>query len=107
MEQPLVPIAEIPEDGTLTVDFFGREVLVYKVDGNPRAVANVCAHLGGPLHRCGDRFVCAWHEAEFDIRSDERVSGPARRDSRLMVLPTIVRNGVLTYVWNTGRTDPA
>ena len=52
MEQPLLALTEIPDEGSVTVDFFGREVLVYLVDGQPRATANVCSHLGGPLERC-------------------------------------------------------
>ena len=65
----------------------------------PQAVANVCSHLGGPLERCGDRLVCAWHNAEFDAGTGERLSGPARPETRLMILPTRIINGVLTYVW--------
>ena len=49
MKVPLCPVNEIPEEGAMAVDFFGRSVLVYKVDGRPRAIANVCLHLGGPL----------------------------------------------------------
>ncbi|MGH9206401.1 MAG: Rieske (2Fe-2S) protein [Acidimicrobiales bacterium] len=99
MQQALIPVADVPDEGTVTVEFFGREVLVYKVDGLPRATANVCSHLGGPLERCEGKFVCDWHQATFDVRSGERLSGPARPASRLMTLPTRVLNGVLTYVW--------
>jgi nitrite reductase/ring-hydroxylating ferredoxin subunit len=99
MEHPLLAVDEIPDDGATTVDFFGREVLVYKVDGAPRASANVCPHLGGPLERCGSRFTCAWHGATFAVADGNRVSGPARAGSGLMHLPTRVVDGVLTYVW--------
>ena len=54
MKVPLCRIDEIPDEGTKTVGFFGREVLVLKVDGAPKAIANVCMHLGGPLQREGD-----------------------------------------------------
>jgi nitrite reductase/ring-hydroxylating ferredoxin subunit len=101
MRQPLVAVADIPDDGTITVTFFGREVLVFAVDGQPRAAATVCSHLGGPLVRRGDRFVCGWHGAEFDVGSGRRVCGPARSGSRLMFLPTAVIDGMLTYVWGT------
>jgi nitrite reductase/ring-hydroxylating ferredoxin subunit len=101
MRQPLAPVGDIPDDGSLTVDFFGREVLLLKVDGRPQAIANVCAHLGGPLERCGDKLVCAWHQAEFQVDSGARISGPARPDTKLMVLPTRVVDGVLTYVYGS------
>jgi nitrite reductase/ring-hydroxylating ferredoxin subunit len=100
MQQPLIAVDDIPEAGTVTVEFFGREVLVYLADGTPRATANVCTHLGGPLERCGNELVCAWHGATFDVATGGRVSGPARADSRLMHLPTTVIDGKLTYVWN-------
>ena len=101
MEVPLAPVAEIPEDGVKTVDFFGREVHLLKVDGRPKAVMNVCLHLGGPLRREGDRLVCEWHQAAFAVDSGQRLEGPASPAARLMVLPTRVINDVLTYVYTT------
>lgn len=65
MKLSLCSVAEIPPDSAIKVDFFGREALVYLVDGRPRAVANICMHLGGPLAQQGERFVCAWHGATF------------------------------------------
>ena len=100
MQQPLVPVTDIPDEGALSVDFFGRDVLVLKVDGRPQAVANVCTHLGGPLERCGETLVCAWHGAEYSVGTGARISGPGP-DSRLMRLPTKVVDGVLTYVYGT------
>lgn len=99
MKYPLCSVAEIPADGAKEVDFFGRSVLVYLVEGQPRAVANVCLHLGGPLHCEGDRFVCAWHGAEYAPADGRRLSGPVRPAARLMRLPTRVEDGVLTYVY--------
>ena len=105
MEQPLIAVDDIPEDGAVTVDFFGREVLVYRVDGIPRATANVCPHLGGPLERCGNEFVCGWHGATFTVADGRRQSGPAAGDSRLMRLPTKIVDGSLTYVWADPPSD--
>ena len=100
MEQPLIAVNDIPSEGSVTMEFFGREVLVYNVDGRPRATANVCTHLGGPLERCDGQFVCAWHGATFDATTGHRRSGPAAPGTRLMTLPTRVIDGVLTYVWS-------
>ncbi len=99
MKVPLCDVNEIPDQGTKTVVFFGREVLVYKVDGTPKAVMNTCMHLGGPLNCEGDRFVCAWHGAEFASSDGRRVKGPARAEARLMFLPTRIEGGILTYVY--------
>ena len=49
MREALIPSGDIPQDGTVTVDLNGREVLVMLLDGKPRAYANVCLHHGGPL----------------------------------------------------------
>ena len=99
MKVPLCSVAEIPDNGAKEITFFGRSVLVYKVDGRPRAIANVCLHLGGPLQCEGDTFVCAWHGAAFSSTDGRRIKGPARQDARLMVLPTRVEDDVLTYVY--------
>lgn len=56
MKVPLCRLEDIPEEGTMTVDFFGREVLILKVEGKPKAVLNICMHLGGPMKREGDRL---------------------------------------------------
>ena len=99
MKAPLCAVEEIPEEGAKAVSFFGRSVLVYKVDGQPRAVANVCLHLGGPLECLGDKFVCQWHGAEFALKDGHRLAGPARQNAHLMTIPTRVEDGVLTYVY--------
>lgn len=99
MKVPLCSVAEIPDKGVKAVDFFGRSVLVYKVDGKPRAIANVCLHLGGPLESDGEKFVCPWHGAEYARADGRRIKGPARQDARLMVIPTRVEDNVLNYVY--------
>lgn len=99
MKVPLCKLDEIPEEGAKTVDFFGREVLIFQVDGKPKAVLNICMHLGGPMKRKGDSLVCQWHGAEFDCRQGKCVKGPAHADSRLITLPTQAENEMLIYVY--------
>jgi nitrite reductase/ring-hydroxylating ferredoxin subunit len=100
MREPLIPMSDIPQEGTVTVDLLGREVLVMLLNGKPRAYANVCLHHGGALSLEGDTFVCEWHGSTFDARSGAAISGPVRPDARLMMLPTRVEDGVLTYVYD-------
>lgn len=97
MKVPLCEMAKLDEADVETVEFFGREVLVYQADGEPTAVLNYCMHLGGPMHRVDGKLVCDWHHAEFDCRTGERLKGPARPESRLIVLPTRVEDGTLNY----------
>ena len=99
MRVPLCQVEDIPEEGTKSVDFFGREVLVLKVEGKPKAIMNTCMHLGGPLSRDGEKLVCGWHGAEFACANGQRLKGPAQAGSHLMFLPTRIEDGALTYVW--------
>lgn len=99
MKVPLIKLEDIPETGTKAVDFFGREVLVYKAEGKPKAVMNACLHLGGPLCLHNDKFVCQWHNAEFAMNDGRRIKGPARPETRLMFLPTRIEDDTLTYVY--------
>ena len=99
MKVTLCRVDEIPAEGTKMVDFFGRQVLVYRVDGTPKAIANVCLHLGGPLQQEGEKFVCAWHGAEFSCVDGRRIKGPARAEARLMFLPTRIEDDQLLYIY--------
>ena len=99
MKVPICKLDEIPGQGTRLASFFGREVLVFKMNDEPKAILNICMHLGGPLRRDGDRLICDWHGAEFDCAQGTCLKGPARSDAPLITLPTRVENGVLTYVY--------
>ena len=98
MKHPLCALEDVPEQGSKVLPFFGREVHVYRDHGAPRAVINMCLHLGGPLDFKDGKFVCPWHGAEF-ATSGGCLKGPAPAQSRLMVLPTRIEEGNLVYVW--------
>ncbi|HVY51524.1 MAG TPA: Rieske (2Fe-2S) protein [Devosia sp.] len=99
MKHPLMKLAEIPENGSVIVPFFGREVHVYNRGGRPRAAANVCPHFGGPLECKEGRLVCPWHSSVFDMETGERLEGPAGKSARLLFLSTRVEGDTLYYVW--------
>lgn len=105
MEQPIIAETDIPQTGTARADFFGRNVLVTRVDGRPRVYLDNCPHFGGPLELHGDTFVCGWHHAAFGLDGHCR-RGPARSDSRLVVLPTRVIDGVVTFVYTPPEGTP-
>lgn len=100
MRHPLSKIEEIPDKGSLLVDFFGRSVHVYKRHGKPAAVANVCVHFGGPLNYNPEqgKFVCPWHNSEFG-EDGECLKGPAPSAAKLMFLSTRIEGDTLYYVW--------
>jgi nitrite reductase/ring-hydroxylating ferredoxin subunit len=100
MRERLIAIDDIPPEGSVTAQLLGREVLVTMVGGRPRAYINVCMHHGGPLTLDGETFSCQWHGSTFDARTGRALSGPVRPDARLIMLPTRVEDGVLTYVYD-------
>ena len=100
MRNALIPVNEIPQDGAVTVDLLGREVLVMLLNGKPRAFANVCMHHGGPLELDGETLTCQWHGARYEARTGKVISGPPRPDARLIMLPTRIEDGILTYVYD-------
>ena len=105
MERAIIELSKVPERGAAVADFFGRPVLVTKVDGRPRVFLDSCSHFGGPLERRGDALVCGWHSAEFGL--DGRCQrGPARAESRVIVLPTKVVDGVVTYTYTPPEGTP-
>ena len=97
MREPLLPVSDIPETGSITAYLLGREVLVTMVNGKPRAYINVCQHHGGPLVLEGDRFTCTWHGSQYDVRTGHALTGPVRPDARLIMLPTRIEDGTLVY----------
>jgi nitrite reductase/ring-hydroxylating ferredoxin subunit len=99
MKQALCALADVPTDGARKVDFFGREALVYRQGGEVKAALAICPHLGGPLELKGGELVCPWHGARFDAASGACRHGPAAPESKAMLLPTRVEQGVLNYVW--------
>jgi nitrite reductase/ring-hydroxylating ferredoxin subunit len=78
MKEPLIPMSEIPQEGAVTADLLGREVLVTMLQGKPRAYVNVCMHHGGPLRLDGDTFTCDWYGSTFEGARARR--SPARCD---------------------------
>jgi len=99
MKQPLCKVAEIPDEGTKLIPFFGRDVHVYKVNGTPKAVVSICMHFGGQLDSKDGKFVCQWHGAEYTMEDGRRLKAPAPSNSKLMFLSTRIEDVVLNYVW--------
>jgi len=75
-----VPLADIPDEGTLAGRVGDDPVLVSRIAGELFAVSGACTHYGGHL---GDGLVtggtvrCPLHHACFDLRTGEARSAPA------------------------------
>jgi nitrite reductase/ring-hydroxylating ferredoxin subunit len=87
--------AEIPEGDRRIVTHGGREIGIFRWQGNYYAYDNTCLHQGGPacegliMHKVEDvvtadrrvlghrfsqdevHFVCPWHGYEYDLKTGE------------------------------------
>ncbi len=99
MKHTICSIDEVPENGTRVFPFVGREVHVWRARGKPRAAANVCLHLGGPLECRDGALTCPWHGARYSLDDGRRVDGPGAPDAKLLFLPVRAEDGELVYVW--------
>uniref|UniRef100_A0A7S1P5R9 Rieske domain-containing protein n=1 Tax=Vitrella brassicaformis TaxID=1169539 RepID=A0A7S1P5R9_9ALVE len=63
-----------------------KKVLVTRIKGQLFAVGALCSHYNAPLKKgvLGvDHITCAWHDAEFDLKTGKCVNGPG-----LKAIPT-------------------
>lgn len=97
MKVPLAITADINEDKPIEVDFFGRSVLLIRIEDRYNAFVNTCTHAAGPLLFENGHFRCEWHNATFNARSGQREEGPAPH--ALIRLPTRVEGDQLVYVY--------
>jgi nitrite reductase/ring-hydroxylating ferredoxin subunit len=68
-----------PGEGKL-IEVEGNEIALFNCDGSYYAIDNECTHLGGPLCEGdleGDRVICPWHGAEFDVKTGNVLGPPA------------------------------
>lgn len=113
-EKVIGTVDELEEEGRLLVEVKGREIGVFKVDGEYRAYMNWCVHQGGPI--CEGRLsgeqkaefnrdtlktelewtneegviACPWHGWEFDLKSGTNIS---REDVELPSYPVHEKDG--------------
>jgi 3-phenylpropionate/trans-cinnamate dioxygenase ferredoxin subunit len=71
-----------PGTGKL-IEVEGNEIALFNCDGSYYAIDNECTHVGGPLCEGdleGDKIICPWHGAEFDVKTG-KVLGPPAEES--------------------------
>jgi nitrite reductase/ring-hydroxylating ferredoxin subunit len=75
-------VQDLPQGRGVLVGHDGREVALFNVNGEYRAVDNRCLHEGGPI--CRGRVVnwtvtCPRHHWHYDLRTGEAIGRPGRR----------------------------
>lgn len=91
---------DIPDGARIVIEAGGREIGIFKVQGEFFALLNRCPHLGGPLCHGqllnpvvssgpgdvrladDDLITCPWHGWEFDIRTGRSFWNPDHLRSR-------------------------
>jgi nitrite reductase (NADH) small subunit len=71
----LCGVADAPaEGGVCEQEVDGKQICLARVDGELRAVDNLCPHRQGPLGQGwieGAAVVCPWHSWAFDLRTGQ------------------------------------
>jgi len=76
--QYLGDISELEPHGQFSKWLDDHDILVYRYEGEVRALSNICPHFGGPVGyhkmREGGKFVCLWHSYEFSAKDGKCTS---------------------------------
>ena len=86
--------AEVPAGKPVRVEHNGTPIVLVRRGAQIYALAETCAHLGGPLSEGkleGDTLQCPWHGSRFSIRDGRVIDGPSVHPQPC--LETRVRNG--------------
>jgi nitrite reductase/ring-hydroxylating ferredoxin subunit/uncharacterized membrane protein len=90
----LLPDEDLPEGKLKRVLYKETPLLLVRRGDRVFALAETCAHLGGPLSEGkleGNTVVCPWHASRFTLESGEVVDGPSAFPQPC--LKTRIRNG--------------
>jgi nitrite reductase/ring-hydroxylating ferredoxin subunit/uncharacterized membrane protein len=77
---PLADLSELPEGEPVLAHAGQTDVVLVRRGEDVQALADRCAHLGGPLHEGavdGDTITCPWHASTFCLGDGTVVHGPA------------------------------
>jgi nitrite reductase/ring-hydroxylating ferredoxin subunit len=72
---------DIPPGTGRTVEVGGKKIALFNVGGKFEALADACAHRGGPLGEGaleGNCVVCPWHHWEYDVTSGGSTKPPGQ-----------------------------
>lgn len=100
-------VDEVPESGSLRVEFDDKDLAIVRSDGTLYAIEDVCSHAEVALSEGdveGTTIECWMHGSCFDLRSGEPTGPPATE--AVAVYDVEVIDGVV-YVDETARTTNA
>lgn len=77
--QFLATVKELEKEEQLTRWIDDHDILLYKHEGEIKAISNVCRHFGGPVgyHKAKDGvFTCLWHNWQFSCKDGSCLNHP-------------------------------
>jgi nitrite reductase/ring-hydroxylating ferredoxin subunit len=72
-------LAELEPHGQFSKWVDGHDILVYKHEGQIKAISNICRHFGGPIgyHKMKNGvFTCLWHSYKFSATDGSCLTNP-------------------------------
>jgi len=72
-------LSELEPHGQFSKWVDGHDILVYRYQGEVRAMSNICRHFGGPIgyHKMKDgQFTCLWHNFKFSAADGSCLTNP-------------------------------
>ncbi len=80
VEAVVAKVSDLRDGETKEVAVGETKVLLTRLEGKFHAVGAVCTHYGGPLAEgalSGERVVCPWHQASFNVVTGDLLEPPA------------------------------
>ena len=84
---PVCAVTDLEENTPLRRTADGNDIFLLKRGSSVFALANKCAHLGGPLNEGkieGDVVQCPWHGSRFCVKDGSVVDGPATHNQPVL-----------------------
>ena len=80
---PVMAETDLPEGTPKRAEVDGVPVVLVRRNGRIHALAETCAHLGGPLAEGtleGDSIICPWHGSRYSLEDGRVLDGPSTWD---------------------------
>jgi nitrite reductase/ring-hydroxylating ferredoxin subunit/uncharacterized membrane protein len=93
---PAMPLVDLADETPTRATANGQELVLVRRGEQVFALANVCAHLGGPLSQGeikDDCIVCPWHGSHFALENGHVKRGPSAYNQPFYA--TRVHNGIV------------
>ena len=81
MQHDICALADLPEDGLTEREAGGLKILLARDGDTVMATGATCTHKGAPLKngtRVGNRVICPWHHAVFDLATGAHAEPPGQ-----------------------------